>query len=182
MVERQTVFARGGAASLQYRAPSVLYDLVKPTVSTVGYKMKKTPQPFQRFIILSFRHAVFTRKSIRVEHEIPVDCDSGRFLLSESRPAAAGRITRIARITLIFYSFCILTGCEQKLFESSESLIFESLDAGEVENHIHGNRMHPRPQCRYDLQTSFFAHEVFEYFLPAQKVFCLAGKGGESQA
>jgi hypothetical protein len=30
-------------------------------------------------------------------------------------------------------------------------------------------------------QTSFFAHEVFEYFLPAQKVFCPAGKGGEAK-
>jgi hypothetical protein len=30
-------------------------------------------------------------------------------------------------------------------------------------------------------QTSFFAHEVFEYFLPAQKVFRLAGERGEGQ-
>ena len=60
-------------------------------------------------------------------------------------------------------------------------MIFESLDAGEVENHIHGNRMHPMPSCRYEHQTSFFAHEVFAYFLPAQKVCRLAGERGESQ-
>ena len=60
-------------------------------------------------------------------------------------------------------------------------MIFESLDAGEVENHKHEKQIPQRPSRRCDHQTSFFAHEVFEYFLPAQKVFCLAGKGGEAK-
>ena len=58
---------------------------------------------------------------------------------------------------------------------------FESLDEGEVENRKHENRMQARPNKSVALQTSFFAHEVFEYFLPAQKVFRLAGERGESQ-
>jgi hypothetical protein len=60
-------------------------------------------------------------------------------------------------------------------------MIFESLDEGEVENHMHENRITPKPGKGPDHQTSFFAHEVFEYFLPAQKVFCPAGKGGEAK-
>ena len=46
--------------------------------------MKKTQQPFQRFLMLSFWHAVFARKNNRVEHEILVDCGNGLFFLSES--------------------------------------------------------------------------------------------------
>ena len=44
----------------------------------------------------------------------------------------------------------------------------ESLDEGEVENRKHGIRMYPLPIQITKNQTSFFAHEVFEYFLPAQ--------------
>ena len=65
-------------------------------------------------------------------------------------------------------------------------MIFESLDVGEVENHKHEKQMQPKPIWRYNHQTSFFAHEVFAYFLPAQKVLRtfggLAGERGESQA
>jgi hypothetical protein len=41
--------------------------------------------------------------------------------------------------------------------------------------------MYPLPIQITKNQTSFFAHEVFEYFLPAQKVFRLAGERGEGQ-
>ena len=41
--------------------------------------------------------------------------------------------------------------------------------------------MHPLPSQITKHQTSFFAHEVFAYFLPAQKVCRLAGERGESQ-
>ena len=46
--------------------------------------------------------------------------------------------------------------------------IFESLDEGEVENWKHEKQMHPLLRQITKHQTSFFAHEVFEYFLPAQ--------------
>ncbi len=46
-------------------------------------------------MIWSFRYAVFARESIRVEHEIVVNCDSCLFLLSESQ------IPLITRISLI---------------------------------------------------------------------------------
>ena len=62
-----------------------------------------------------------------------------------------------------------------------DSPIFESLDGGEVENWKHEKRMQLRNCWGAERQTSFFAHEVFEYFLPAQKVFRLAGERGESQ-
>ena len=42
------------------------------------------------------------------------------------------------------------------------SMIFESLDVGEVENHKHEKQMQPKPIWRYNHQTSFFAHEVFK--------------------
>ena len=58
-------------------------------------------------------------------------------------------------------------------------MIFESLDEGEVENHKHEKRIHPLPSQSPKRQTSFFAHEVFAYFLPAQKVCRLAGERGE---
>ena len=41
--------------------------------------------------------------------------------------------------------------------------------------------MQPRPHKRTKHQTSFFAHEVFDYFLPAQKVIRLAGERGEAK-
>ena len=44
----------------------------------------------------------------------------------------------------------------------------ESLDEGEVENRTHEKPIPPRPKSGTNHQTTFFAHEVFNYFLPAQ--------------
>ncbi len=75
----------------------------------------------------------------------------------------------------------VFKGMWAKTVWGLEYPIFESLDEGEVENRKHEKRMHPLPNQITKHQTSFFDHEVFEYFLPAQKVFCPAGKGGEAK-
>ena len=68
-----------------------------------------------------------------------------------------------------------------KTVRGLESPIFESLDVGEVENREHEKRIQLRQNWSAAHETSFFAHEVFEYFLPAQKVFRPAGEGGEAK-